>query len=218
MTIFRALLGGFLGGGIGAYLVEQLPDLIGVSGAWTILLAGLLAGIGARIACGSERSFGTGMAGAIAAILAISGVSYWTSLQRSTAAEQALAQPSVLTGSGTPNDVAALDLDPAEDEGETPTPDAAPETSPESPEPGGADAIALEPDRLVDRQPAVDPWADGADGGGHSTNRSRQTLPISLALFHSLSALLAFVLGSGAPAPDQRESLHDQDPAQAGDT
>ena len=88
MSVVKALAGGLIGGAVGAYGAE----LISPTSQWPVLLAGVLAGIGARVACRSERSFVTGIAAAVAALLAISGVSYVSSLQASKAAEHAMAE------------------------------------------------------------------------------------------------------------------------------
>jgi len=189
MSMLKALIGGFFGGATGAYLVERIPDLIGLSGPWMILLAGLLAGIGTRLACGNNRSFATGMAGAIAAILAISAVSYLTSMQRAAAAEKSLTETTVPVKSPGTSELTTEDgLDEA-----IPSDSATAQSQSESSESGTAEL-----DRPVDMQPAVDPWADTAVSNKRSRSYPRDTLPVSLALFHSLSALLAFVLGSGS--------------------
>ena len=92
MPVVKAFAGGVVGGTLGAFLAESIDSLIAAPAPWLILIAGLSAGIGTRVACGKIRTFQTGVASAIAAILAISVVSYLAAQQSSRSAEQSMAK------------------------------------------------------------------------------------------------------------------------------
>ncbi len=80
MPVIKALLGGLIGGGVGAYAAVFIQPMLGTPTPWTVLLAGLCAGLGVRLACGSERNFLTGVVAAVVSILALVGVTYTTSM------------------------------------------------------------------------------------------------------------------------------------------
>ncbi len=80
MPVFKALLGGLIGGGLGAYAAVLIQPLLGTATPWTVLLAGLCAGLGVRLACGNQRNFLTGVVAAVVSILALVGVTYYTSM------------------------------------------------------------------------------------------------------------------------------------------
>ena len=74
MALIKAIVGALLGG-IVASFIQTKVDM-----SWSVLLVGLLAGIGARLACGANRTFLTGLIAAIAAIAAVMGSSYMKSM------------------------------------------------------------------------------------------------------------------------------------------
>lgn len=80
MAIIKALVGGLIGGGIGAYASSMVHEAMRTSSPWGLLLAGLFAGLGVRLVCGKDRSFLTGVISSVAAILAIVGTSYINSM------------------------------------------------------------------------------------------------------------------------------------------
>jgi hypothetical protein len=80
MNIVKALVGGLVGGGLGAVASNYAQPLFKEPNPWTLILAGLFAGLGVRVLCGRNRDFLTGVLATVAAILAIGGASYWVSL------------------------------------------------------------------------------------------------------------------------------------------
>ena len=57
MPVVKALVGGVIGGCLGAYIVNLIGPVRGAAGPWLILLAGLGAGLGTRLISGANRNF-----------------------------------------------------------------------------------------------------------------------------------------------------------------
>ena len=87
MQMLKALVGGIIGGGIGILIVNQIQAGED-SNPWFLLIVGLLAGLGARILAGADRSFVTGLMGALTAIAVTLGSTYWASMSDFQAAAE----------------------------------------------------------------------------------------------------------------------------------
>ena len=222
MSVVKALAGGLIGGAVGAFGAQ----LVSPTSQWPVVLAGVLAGIGVRVACRAERSFITGVTAAVAALLAISGVSYFSSLQASKTAEQSMAE--IAAKPNYKGDAAVTTaMEPSTDDADqvdlpnesAPEESAAPGTVDEIevtpvdsnvPDPAAADQAAAEvaelndpestPNMPDDQRPAQLEPSDDLLLVGTSSARStpQDSLPLSMMLFHGLAALAAFVLGSGS--------------------
>ncbi len=209
MSLLKALVGGIIGGTIGAYLADLIHPTLQSPGHWTVLIAGLLAGLGTRMACHGNRDFVTGVMASVATIVAISGVSYVTSNQAAKSAERSMATIPVktdfrdereaspdLTGENSQTvDESADPLAERNDQDSTTS-----ETSRDQNNQPGDEANSSE-QASTDQQPAetgpsVDPWVSEVPvtaGRGATA-----TFPKSLLVFQILSALLAFLLGTGS--------------------
>ena len=93
MQVVKALVGGVIGGGIGAFLSGQIQSMTDLSSPWLLLIIGLGTGLGARLACGANRSFATGVTGAVAAIVMIFGSSYMDAMAEAKGSAEANAEP-----------------------------------------------------------------------------------------------------------------------------
>lgn len=219
MAIIKALLGGIIGGGVGALLSNMIP------GHWPVLLAGLLAGLGVRLACGNQRNFMTGVVAAVAAILMVVGTSYYSSMATIRKAESfqpVLIQP-VIDDEEEEEAEEVAEEEAGEEAGEeAAADDAGAETADE------AEDVADDVEEAAAEVATVDiSAAEGNAGHGSDTRVSLDGLPPAKkpdatelstqeAVFHGLSALLAYLLGTGSAVaavgqPSSSESSDDGD-------
>ena len=202
MQVVKALIGGLIGGGIGAYLgklgsaSEELSSSVG----WLFLLAGVLAGLGVRLVCGADRSFLTGVIAAVTAVLAIMGASYATSVsERNKVAETMNSAKMPVIDIGEPEalaeDPAAEAVESAEDTTETA------EQEPESVEGAEATEAAAEPTQSSQDRPG-DPVPRGSEYVQDAATAKVPTGGWSMMEFvvNGISALIAFAIGSGSAA------------------
>jgi hypothetical protein len=178
MNIVKALVGGLVGGGLGAVASNYAQPLFKEPNPWTLILAGLFAGLGVRVLCGRNRDFLTGVLATVAAILAIGGASYWVSLSTIRAMETANAA----IDSQTPSMAELLAKDDSEEE-----------TDEEA-----SDDVAAP---IVDEAPV-----DMDELGPEPEVDMNKSLYSKEAIANVLAALLAFVLGTGSPATVGDES------------
>lgn len=136
MPLVKSLLASLLGGAIGAGVLMLLPSTLpsGVS-VWGLLLAGILAGLFARFACGAQRTVMTGTVAAAMTVVSLAGVSVAQSFYSIAALESSIAS--------TPNVVVPPPM-PEDDTGPSPSDDAQGEdsnTEDTSPDEGEANAV-----------------------------------------------------------------------------
>ena len=80
MEIVKSMLGGVIGGAVGALVANMIQSISGYSGPWFLLITGLGTGIGVRIAAGLNRSFVTGVVGAVTTVIVLLGSTVATSM------------------------------------------------------------------------------------------------------------------------------------------
>ncbi len=209
MSLLKALIGGIIGGTVGAYLAELIHPTLQSPGHWTVLIAGLLAGLGTRMACQANRSFVTGVMAAVATIVAISGVSYVSSNQAAKAAERSMAtipkktkypdEPAASPElAGEDSQAAGKPAEPPAEgnDQDSRTSDTSRDEHKQPPDDSNSSEQASSDQRPAETGPTVDPWASEVPlpvGRGATA-----PFPKSVLVFQSLSALLAFLLGTGS--------------------
>ena len=220
MPVVKALVGGVIGGCLGAYIVNLIGPVRGAAGPWLILLAGLGAGLGTRLICGANRSFMTGVAAAIAAILGVTIISYSTAavaLQSSDEMEAPLPVAKNLEASSdeasdeeetieddTGGDESGSDGEQDGDEAETS--ESGDESASGADTDGGqpaSDDEEAQQDREQLEPPTKAPYELPADTLAENAANSKNTHSDTTMdlIANAVSALLAFLLGAGASAP-----------------
>ena len=197
MHIVKALVGGLIGGCIGAFLANMIQVPRGSFGPWLVLLAGLGAGIGARLACGANRNLVTGISAAIASVLSLVIVGYAmaaVAVQANADVDDPL--PVAAEVESTIEDAAAeleeetTDEDPESPDAETESPDTATD----------GDVTPAPSSSAADRPPRENPNLPDAvlqgDSGASKQARNR----VMELVANALSALVAFLLGTGSAA------------------
>lgn len=233
MGIVKSLVGGLVGGALGAVLANLIQSAAGISSPWFLLVTGLGTGLGVRAAAGANRSFATGVVGAITAVIALLGSSVATSfaevsatpdevvvteieaaddpdaaLESETAAEDAGEEPGDDSAAEPDEDATASDSE-SSDEAEDSESDDAAETAEES-EPEPIDEAAARAATAA-ASAATAPFAgDGpiTDEAALEQLERQQGWSVMDFLFNGVSALLAFALasGSGSNAPKSEKS------------
>ncbi|WP_404307050.1 hypothetical protein [Neorhodopirellula lusitana] len=216
MLLVKALCGSFLGGLIGAVIAEATTQQFGTQMPWAILLAGLLGGVGTRLACRRDRTFSTGLIAALATILAISGVSYVMSSSASKTAKRSmdaipvrtdlderivkerktdsdalvddsLADKAVHNEDGRAEELASTDTNKIEEASDA-------EMS------GEGTAELADYDRPAEMEASTDAWVAKVADHLIEEDASSPMQSNSFLLFYLMSGLVAFVLGSGSGA------------------
>lgn len=196
MQVIKALIGGLVGGCLGAYVVNLIGPVRGAMGPWLILLAGLGAGLGARLLCGANRSFVTGIVSAIAAIVGVVLVSYSTAAVALRSSDEMESPLEVARSVEESIDeiVAEEEVEPAaEDVDPSETTDA--ELTIEVVE----DATFVPPTKAPYELPDKTLTENVLD----SMNAKQGSMDI---IANAVSALLAFVIGTGSTKRDPEES------------
>lgn len=186
MAIFKALLGGIIGGGVGALLANMIP------GQWPVLLAGLLAGLGVRLCCGNQRNFMTGVVAAVAAILMVVGTSYSKSMATIRDAENF--QP-VLTMPAVDDDAEEADEEEEEEAADDAVEEAAEEAEEIADDVEEAEAEVAVAEAIED---ASAPLVGGEGMAEAMKPADAAEFTTEEAVYHGLSALLAYLLGTGS--------------------
>tara|TARA_R110002049_G_scaffold4601_4_gene31984 strand:+ start:266435 stop:267151 length:717 start_codon:yes stop_codon:yes gene_type:complete len=233
MPIVKALVGALIGGCLGAYVADMIGPIRGAIGPWLILLAGLGAGLGARLVCGANRNFMTGVVSAVAAIFGVAVISYMSAAVAMQSSEDMEAPLAVS------RDIEASIADEASDpDGESETTESTGEESDPAAgqssddataddEADSADEDADSPDTEASDAAAdegqVDDGIDPADGMApdepsyqmpsetltnnvsNTTNAQRSQQPMMHLIANAVSALLAFMIGSGSSPATSRE-------------
>ncbi len=213
MQVFKAIIGAFIGGGIGAFLSTLSPGLLGETN-WLILLAGLGAGLGARVVCGADRTFVTGLIAAVAAVLAMAGASLYTSMSEINEladVREPLPAPVIEMADPEQEVVVAAEVtetaDVAETADATETADAADIAVTESESEPSEDAAATENLSDADDNAAANAAYEAANeaqsefvGDLEQGETKVVNDTVMEYLLNAMSALLAFALGTGRGA------------------
>jgi hypothetical protein len=174
MEIVKSMLGGLIGGAIGAVVANMIQSISGFSSPWFLLITGLGTGLGVRAAAGMNRSFVTGVIGAVTTVVVLLGSSVATSMAEVRAKAKEVAITKIESTDEPVLDEGSETAEPAADEAATDEPaaddSAADEPAADSEPEAGEDAEtsetdsgdAAEFDNATEAEEGDD-WGDPAD-------------------------------------------------------
>lgn len=217
MEIVKSMLGGLIGGAVGAYVANLIQSVSGLSSPVFLLITGLGAGIGVRVAAGMNRSFATGVVGVVTTVIILLGSVLASEVAevRRAAEEVKVTQVPKSTTATDPDmvessDVATSEGDAATESAETGDEDNEEQTSADAESPATEPADAEPEDDApepTDEQAAREATAKASEATvpqaapvAGATEGLADRLGWSLVdfLFNGGAALLAFVLSTGS--------------------
>ena len=211
MPIVKALIGGLVGGCLGAYVASLFGPVRGPMGPWLILLAGIGAGLGARLLCGANRSFATGIVSAITAITGVALFSYMSAAVALRSSDEMEAPLDVARSvEQSMGEIAVEDQIIVDGESETATENEATSEAKETEAEPVADADDSASELPLEQERPLEPRNDAPDielmKKVAESGNVQQAQSSSMDLIaNAVSALLAFVIGTGSATAPKRE-------------